>query len=318
MRTLNLALGAVAAIAITSSAGAARAYCRTASCPASAGVEAHTSQVCTPAAAGDCGIPLFWNRRCVGWSLQKDASSQVNFATMEQIVTQAFQTWMNAPCDGGTPLIVVKEAGAATCTKHEYNQEAGNANVIVFRDAAWPYEGSANTLALTTVTYNLDTGEIYDADMELNSADNQFTSGDDNVLFDLLSIVTHETGHFLGLAHTTDVSATMFPDYMEHTTNLRQISADDIGGICAIYPPGGPDCMCDFTPRHGFSDLCASAQTPGSVAEPPDPSCVDPSNPDTSSGCAAAPGRASSIAALAVAAGLALAAASRRRRRARS
>src|SRR5689334_23648589 len=54
---------------------------------------------------------------------------------------------------------------ALPISKHEYNQNRGNTNLIVFRDDGWPYEGSSNTLALTTVTYNLDTGEIYDADM---------------------------------------------------------------------------------------------------------------------------------------------------------
>jgi hypothetical protein len=276
-RSERLLAATVAALAVTAASGAAQAYCRTSSCP-----NVGTSQVCTPALDGDCGVPLFWNRRCVGWSLQKDTSPQVSFPVMEQIVTKAFETWMKAPCGTGTPLIQVKEADPATCTRHEYNQTAGNANIIVFRDAAWPYEGSANTLALTTVTYNLDTGEIYDADMEMNSADNKFSSGDTGVEFDLLSIVTHETGHFLGLAHTTDNQATMFPDYQQHSINLRDLAADDIAGICAIYPPGGPSCTCDYTPRHGFSALCAADQT-AAVTEPPDPSCVDPSNPTSSS-----------------------------------
>src|SRR5262249_7789043 len=104
---------------------------------------------------------------------------------------------------------------------------------------------------------------IYDADMELNSADNDFTTDDTNVDFDLLSILTHESGHFLGLAHSADIHAVMFPDYMEHTTNLRTLTADDIAGICAIYPPGDIPSDCDDAPRHGFSPLCGVDQPPG-------------------------------------------------------
>jgi hypothetical protein len=52
----------------------------------------------------------------------------------------------------------------------------------------------------------------------------------------------------------------MFPDYLEHTTNLRNLSPDDIAGICAIYPPGQLASDCDITPRHGFSPLCAAEQ----------------------------------------------------------
>jgi MYXO-CTERM domain-containing protein len=262
MRRSSLA-ALVSASLVLAAASSASAFCRTSSCP-TGGDNYVTSQVCTPAQASDCGKPLYWPNPCTEWSLAKAASNQVSFAVMEGILKQAFATWTNAACSAGTPSIVVTEGEPTDCTKHEYNQELGNANLIAFRDTMWPYEGSANTLALTTVTYALESGEIYDADMELNSADNQFTTGDNGVQFDLLSIVTHEAGHFLGLAHTPDPTATMYPNYIPHSTNLRHLAADDIGGICAIYPPGGTDPSCDPTPRHGYSALCAADQPAGS------------------------------------------------------
>jgi hypothetical protein len=147
------------------------------------------------------------------------------------------------------------------CHTQEYNQDKGNANIIMFDDDAWPYEGSPNTLALTTVTYDLDTGEIYDADMELNSHDVTFTTSDSNVQFDLASIVQHESGHFLGLAHSQDMAATMFATYMQGQIFLRTLEADDIAAICTAYPPGPTiDPMCDDTPRHGFSSECGAQQ----------------------------------------------------------
>jgi hypothetical protein len=174
----------------------------------------------------------------------------------------AFAAWEAAACGNGTPRIVVTEGAPATCTKHEYNQDHANANIIVFRDDGWPYEGSSNTLALTTVTYNLDTGEIYDADMELNSADNHFTTTNTAVEFDLLSVVTHEAGHFLGLAHSQEAEATMYPDYKPGDLGLRSINPDDIAGMCVIYPPGAViPATCDPTPRHGFSADCGGAQS---------------------------------------------------------
>src|SRR5262249_19305942 len=133
----------------------------------------------------------------------QDASSQVSLDVATEVFTTAFATWMNADCGGGThPNVLVKEGGTVACHTQEYNQDKGNAHVIMFDDDAWPYEGTVNTLALTTVTYDLDTGEIYDADMELNSHDATFTTGDTGVIYDLRSIAQHETGHFLGLAHS--------------------------------------------------------------------------------------------------------------------
>jgi hypothetical protein len=224
-----------------------------------------TAAVCVPPFNDDCGIPLFRKASCVEYSIQENASPKlgITVAQMQALMHSVFSTWMDAACPGGgTPHILVTEGPEAVCDVPEYNSNAGNANVIMFHDDAWPHEGTPNTLALTTVTYDLDTGEIYDADMELNSADNHFTLGDTSVEFDLPSIVTHESGHFLGLAHSHDPTATMWPEYVEHTTNLRHISADDVAGICAVYPPAGPVTNCDPTPRHGFSPLCASQQPP--------------------------------------------------------
>jgi MYXO-CTERM domain-containing protein len=257
-RGLGLAIALSVGLAALLPASPALAFCRTASC-AAAGTG--TGQNCMPAQPGDCGKSLFWASPCVGYSIQQNASAKVSFAEVEKIMKASFATWEGATCTGGAPRIVATELAASECTKHEYNQDKGNTNLIVFRDDKWPYEGSSNTLALTTVTYNLETGEIYDADMELNSADSALTTSDTVVQFDLQSITTHEAGHFLGLAHSATTTATMFPDYKPGDTELRTLDPDDVLGICAIYPAGSPiPASCDPTPRHGFSTLCGSDQ----------------------------------------------------------
>ncbi len=264
-RPLALApLALATALAALLSAGTAGAYCRTASCDADL-ADAHTGAVCVPVQESDCGTPLAWPQPCTEFSVQTAGSPKLHITAAQTatVVTQAFATWMAAACvGGGTPHILVSQGNPVTCDQHEYNQTEGNAEIILYHDDMWPYEGSPNTLALTTVTYDLDTGEIYDADMELNSADNHFTLGDTGVDFDLLSIVTHESGHFLGLAHSADPNATMFPSYNQGTINLRKLSDDDITGICTVYPPAGAVTGCDPTPRHGFSALCGAQQPP--------------------------------------------------------
>ncbi|XXX82694.1 matrixin family metalloprotease [Sorangium sp. So ce134] len=249
---------------------AALAYCRTSVCPETQS----TAAVCTPRQSTDCGIPLAWPSPCVSYSLQEDASDQVSLAEAEAIFAQAFAAWTEADCGGGeTPRMEVTYLGPITCDAHEYNQRKGNANIITFRDDGWPYGSGGSTLALTTVTYNLKTGEIYDADMEINSFDVSLSLGDDDVSFDLLSIATHEAGHFLGLSHSAEHAATMNADYRPASVALRDLDEDDRDAICAVYPPGEPIEACDPTPRHGFSNLCA----------------VDQPNPKASGGCAAAP-----------------------------
>jgi len=250
---LGAALGVAFGVATMLHAPAALAYCRTTSCKGTG-----TGARCVPMQASDCGVELFWSKPCIGFSMQKDASSQISLEAATEIFEAAFQTWADVDCGGaGHPRIRVENLGPVTCDAHEYNKKAGNANIILFHDDEWPHVGAGSTLALTTVTYNVDTGEIYDADMELNSANVTFTSGQSGVLFDLPSIATHETGHFLGLSHSADPSATMFADYMPGSVELRTLEPDDIEGICAAYPPGDPiPAECDPSPRRGLASEC--------------------------------------------------------------
>jgi hypothetical protein len=254
---------ALAVVTALATPGTALAFCRTSVC------NGNTSQVCTPAGPGDCGTPLVWKSACVGFWMQDSASSQIGLALATSVVETAFTNWTNVDCGGGAhPSIVVKEGGNVSCHTAEYNQDGANANIIMFDDASWPYGDTTSALALTTVTYDLDSGAIFDADMELNSHDAMFTTSDSNVQVDLPSIVQHESGHFLGLAHSQDAEATMFASYTDHDISLRTLDADDIAAICATYPPGRAiDPSCSITPRHGFSSDCDAAATSSSTSE---------------------------------------------------
>jgi hypothetical protein len=149
-----------------------------------------------------------------------------------------------------------------------------NQHVIIFRDTGWNYSDSSNTLGLTTVTYDKTNGEIYDADMELNTQDYNLvaTSPAPAGAYDLASVITHEAGHFLGLAHSADGSAVMYAHYR---TGAASPTSDDIAGICDIYSTDGTRSTsagalsadtCDPTPRHGYSSLCGSLLAPDAGA----------------------------------------------------
>jgi hypothetical protein len=275
-----IALASVSAlVAVLAAAGDASAWCRTT-----------TTDGFTPTAAQPCddaGLPLYWSTRCVGYDLQSDGSVQVDLATAKAVAAKAFAAWSSIDCPAdpvacasgdagqGKPTIEAHYLGDVSCACTEYNQSGGNANVIMFRDKGWTdCDGKAKpdadvTLALTTVTYNTKTGEIFDADMEINSTPSNATitatEPPAKVVYDLQSIITHEAGHFLGLAHTqpSHSDATMYARYQQGQIFMRDPSQDDICGMCAIYPPGRT-ATCDDVPRHGFRSTCGGSAGPES------------------------------------------------------
>lgn len=253
MRARHLTAAAAVGLALFALPRQAEAYCRTTTCTPATCVP---SASCTSCMEG--GLPLYWPGGCASFSVNEAGSPKrgITAQLTKDMISQALARWMGVDCGGGAPSLKLFKSEDVRCAEQEYNQEAPNANIWMYRDDFWPYASSSATLALTTVTYNVKTGEIFDADVEINSAESPITVGDENVQFDLDSIITHESGHFLGLAHTCDKSATMFFSYGLGDTKLRSLETDDIAGICAIYPPGKDVSSCDPTPRHGFSRDC--------------------------------------------------------------
>lgn len=271
MRRLVALSSLLCTLAAPSVAGA---FCRTTTVPVAADFSPTRERCWTN------GFPLFWRNSCVSYSIQKLASRQVAYDDAANAFSRAFTKWTGSTCPSenvgrSRVSIDVRDLGPVECPEVDYNQSGGNQNVIVFRDDKWPHGDTANTLALTTVTFNPNTGEIYDADMEINTKERKVTLVDPVPKdgYDFESIVTHEAGHFLGLAHSGDSLAAMYANYVPGATAMRNLTSDDVAGICSIYRPDGTRVVldekitkgpsCDPTPRHGFIRECAAPKTSG-------------------------------------------------------
>lgn len=258
----RLAMGAGAALAglvALLSAAPAFAYCRTTTCDPQTECD-YDSRFCT-----DVGLPLAWKSGCVSYSVQQDASPErnIDYDEIHDIAERAFDRWTNADCGGDAPSLSTSDMSPVNCGEPQYNSNDPNANVIMFRDSNWPYDGANATLALTTITFNYETGEIFDADIEVNSFKTPLTTSNTVVDFDLESIITHEAGHFLGLSHSHIPSATMFIEYERGDLSFRDLESDDVDGICAAYPPNRKIASDECRPRHGFSPDCAEPRDDG-------------------------------------------------------
>ncbi|MBX3229019.1 MAG: matrixin family metalloprotease [Labilithrix sp.] len=258
-------LGAVAAFgAMTRDASA---FCRTRTVAVAADYDAATFGCKLD------GVPLFWQNACVGYSIFRAGSKKIAYEEAANGLSQAFTRWTGATCPadpvtGRTrPSIDVRDLGPVDCSKIEYVSGAANQNVVLFRDEEWRH--GKQVLGLTTVRFNRENGEIFGADMELNTFDMDPLAVRDPVApneYDFLSVATHEAGHFLGMGHSDQRSSTMFARYLPGQTVQRNLTPDDIDAVCSVYRPDGQRTVlntqvlvapqCDPTPRGGYSTQC--------------------------------------------------------------
>ena len=113
-------------------------------------------------------------------------------------------------------------------------------------------------LAITTTTYNVRTGRLYDSDLEMNAAAHSFTTRDsppctalgepECVATDVQNTVTHELGHALGLDHSPDPSSTMYAGASLGEISKRVLDDGSVEFVCTVYPAGTPTRDCDGLP----------------------------------------------------------------------
>ncbi|HXU01084.1 MAG TPA: MYXO-CTERM sorting domain-containing protein [Polyangia bacterium] len=156
----------------------------------------------------------------------------------------------------------------------------GTHAIIIRRDTWCPHSPNCydpTSLALTSLFARTSTGEIIDADIEVNAVNYSWSdttlrapTGDEQ---DLQNALTHEMGHVIGLDHTcyggtgdrpTDengipipdcvnapqsvVDTTMFPSANALDIGKRTLADDDLMGVCAIYPLASDPMVCPPPP----------------------------------------------------------------------
>jgi uncharacterized protein (TIGR03382 family) len=170
------------------------------------------------------GRPLFWESGCIFVTLDSAGTTAVPFATTQQVVGAAIQTW-NGDVASCSYIKVMADTPKAVEVGKDY------VNVIKFRDElpacvtatadnCWcrpAVDGDpmrcypAAAAGITTAIYIDDGGSrdgaIVDADIEINGVNfaisvNGQTASTQVCHAELQNTLTHELGHLHGLAHT--------------------------------------------------------------------------------------------------------------------
>ena len=231
------------------------------------------------------GVALAWRRRCISYALDERGASSLPFGDVQAIVRRSFLAWTAQSCGNAlSGLQVVEHPNTARCRDTQFCSNGPNVNNVAFVgdwfqrgvNAGVPGGYDPRAYAVTTVNIDLISGEILDADMQINEQNARYVVCPVNVvpnqpdptgcppetvggldIVDLENVITHEAGHFFGLAHTPDdVRATMYARTVPGEVSKRTLQPDDVGGYCEAYPPGSLPEACDFTPYGGVDLNC--------------------------------------------------------------
>jgi len=203
-------------------------------------------------------------------------------------------------------LTVVADPAADAITGNDHQ------NMIVFRQDTWCPRGDAavgcypaNALAITTVWKNKQTGEIPDADIEINAVTTTAGTGfqwadiasQPGAGIDFQNMLTHELGHVLGFSHNcytpsdsvpslvdhtgaatlscyggtlpAEVAeATMFPSVDRSDISRRTLSPDDQQAVCDVYPYTHDACPIPAPPSTGGCSLAPASPVAGHGVAP--------------------------------------------------
>ncbi|XP_077197649.1 matrix metalloproteinase-27-like [Paroedura picta] len=182
-----------------------------------------------------CGMPdiASFVLALPGWSKTKLTYRILNYtpdmktADVDRAIERAFEVWSDvSPLtftrihQGAADLKIAFATGVhGRCPQPFWGALPALAHAF---PPGYPFRGN--------VHFNEDYNWAADSDTEVNHA--RYT-----MRFNLFLVAAHEIGHALGLAHSNDPKALMFP-YFKSTLSVDfPLTQDDIDGIQAIYGP---------------------------------------------------------------------------------
>jgi hypothetical protein len=194
------------------------------------------------------GLELRWTALPMKFTIHQAAANGVSASATQSAIRASYTTWSSVSCSYFTS----KDLGVVNLPQGDEND---NINTHSFL-SSWPSSYDNNALGITWTHYDASSGKIFDADAHYNPKYTWSTTGSLSAI-DVQSVVTHEIGHQLGLDHSNDQNATMFYATGNGDTSQRSLAADDLAGLCHLYPTGStPPPECTTPAQCALNETC--------------------------------------------------------------
>lgn len=200
--------------------------------------------------ASQTGVELRWPTIPMKFNIHQTAAPGMTAAATQDAVRKAYQTWASVSCTS----FKTQDLGVVNLA---WGDQQDKINTHVWT-SSWPPSYGQNALGITWTSYDPQSGKIYDADTHYNPGYTWSNTGSPSAI-DAQSVATHEIGHQLGLDHTPIQTATMFYATGQGDTSQRSLDADDMKGVCYLYPSGQPlPPECTTSAECAANEVCQS------------------------------------------------------------
>ncbi|RCV21046.1 hypothetical protein SEVIR_4G106300v4 [Setaria viridis] len=159
------------------------------------------------------------SKKRLTYAITDTAATTIDRATLSRVFARAFARWSAATTLNFTETASARDADI-TIGFHAGDHGDGEA-----------FDGPLGTLAHafspTDGRFHLDAAEAWVAAGDVSRASS-------DVAVDLESVAVHEIGHLLGLGHSSEPGAIMYPTITSRTRKV-DLASDDVVGIQSLY-----------------------------------------------------------------------------------
>jgi len=193
---------------------------------------------------GDDGALVRWPTNVLTYKVSPACSADLPSASCLQAVDDSFAAWLGQACSS---IQFQKDTSAWTNTNLQlsaFGYQNFKNEIAWIEDSRWVY--GRYVLGVTAPYFNPSNGNISEADIVFNGYHETWTLAGADWSTDVKNVAVHEIGHFFGLQHVLYGYASANPPTMAPEADpymkSRTPEADDLAGVCFLYPQGTYAC----------------------------------------------------------------------------